>query len=153
MTEGSQPLGPPRIRPTGVWLIFLFYVLTSAWGLVFQCLLMLGLYTLRPEQQAIIGNVSVASRLYGIFGLILNLVAATSLWLLRKSALALFLVGFALGVASTLWQFLPGGIYNKMIGQSVLMSAITMFSVAGGLLVNAAIVWYVWHLRRQGVLR
>jgi len=120
-------------------LIFLFYVVSSGWSLVIQCLLLLGLYPLPPEQQSILGSVSVASRLFGLCVVILSLAAATGLWLLHKSALPLFLTTLVLGAGITLWQFLPGGVYNKMLGQGALMDGVTMFSVVAGLLLNVAI--------------
>jgi len=153
VAERSELVAPPRIRPTGVWLIFLFYVLTSASGLVFQGLLLLGAYPIPPEQQAIVGNISVGSRLFGLLAVVVNLAAATSLWLLRKSAPYLFLLSVTLGLASTAWQFLPGGIYAKMLAMGLLISVVTMFSVVVGLSISVAIVWYVWRLQRQGVLR
>ena len=50
-------------------------------------------------------------------------------------------------------QLLPGGMYNTMLGQGVLMQVVTVFSVGVGALLSLAIWWYVWSLWRRGVLK
>ena len=150
-----QPAPPPMIRrrPGLVWVIFLFYVLSSAWALLTQLLLQLGLYPVPPEQQAVVSNVSAAARLFGIGLTLLSVVAATYLWLLRKVALQLFLISCVFGVSSILWQMLPGGAYHALLGQGPLMSALILFGISVGVLIKIAICAYVWRLHRRGVLQ
>jgi hypothetical protein len=50
-------------------------------------------------------------------------------------------------------QALPGGMYNKMIGQGPIMAVGTVLSVSVGVSISLAIWWYVLHLWRRGVLR
>ena len=80
MTEIAAPPVVTKPRPVWVWVIFVFYVVSSVWGLALQCLMFLGLYSLPPEQQALIGDMSTAARLFAVGSGILNRVAATSLW-------------------------------------------------------------------------
>jgi hypothetical protein len=152
----TEPVAPPVVaprRPALVWVIFLFYVISASWGLALQCLLFLGLYTLPPEQQAIVGSMSAASRLLAVGLGILNLAAATSLWLLRPVAFPLFSIVLVIGLGSTVKHLLPGGVYNGMFAQGPLMAVVTVFSVSVGALISLGIWWYVLRLRRRGLLR
>jgi hypothetical protein len=152
MTEIAAPPIVSKQRPVWVWLIFVFYVVSAGWGLVLQCLVFFGLYTLPPEQQALVGNMSAVARLFAVGAGILNLVAATSLWLLRRVAFPLFSLVLVLGIGTTVKQALPGGMYNRMFSQGPVMAAITLVSVSFGVLIIVAIWLYVLRLRRQGVL-
>jgi hypothetical protein len=153
MTEIAAPPIVSNRRPVWVWVIFVFYVVSVGWGLALQCLMFLGLYTLPPEQQALVGDMSAAARLFAVASGILALVAATSLWLLRKVAFPLFSLVLVLGIGATVKHTLPGGMYNKMFAQGPIMTFVTVFSVTGGVLLSVAIWWYVLHLRRRGVLK
>jgi hypothetical protein len=134
-------------------VIFVFYVVSVAWGLALQCLMFLGLYALPPEQQALVGDMSTAARLFAVASGILALVAATSLWLLRKVAFPLFSLSLVLGIGTIVKQTLPGGMYNKMFAQGPIIAFGTVFSLTGGVLLSVAIWWYVLNLRRRGVLK
>jgi len=147
------PLPITARRPGLVWVIFLFYILSSAWALLTSLLIQLGRYPVPPEQQAVLSNISSGARIFGLGLTILHVVAATYLWLLRRVALHLFLVSCVLGVASIVWQTLPGGAYHALLGQGRLMSAMIIFTVSVGVLINIAICLYVWRLHRRGVLK
>jgi hypothetical protein len=153
MTEIAAPPIVSNRRPVWVWVIFVFYVVSVGWGLVLQCLMFLGLYALPPEQQALVGDMSGAARLFAVGSGILALVAATSLWLLRKVAFPLFSIVLVLGIGTIVKQALPGGMYNKMFGQGPIVAVVTVFSLSVGVLISVAIWWYVLHLRRRGVLK
>jgi len=153
MTEIAAPPIVSNRRPVWVWVIFVFYVVSAGWGLVLQCLMFLGLYTLRPETQALVGEMTTAARLFAVGLGILNLVAATSLWLLRKVAFPLFSLLLVLGIGVIVKHTLPGGMYNKMFAQGTVMAVAAGFSVSIGVLLSFAIWWYVLHLRRRGVLK
>jgi hypothetical protein len=153
MTETAAPPIVSNRRPVWVWVIFVFYVVSAGWGLVMQCLMFLGLYTLAPEQQALVGDMTTAVRLFAVGSGILALAAATSLWLLRKVAFPLFSLVLVVAVGTIVKQALPGGMYNKMIGQGPIMAVGTVLSVSVGVSISLAIWWYVLHLWRRGVLR
>ena len=153
MPEGIAPPVVVQQRPVWVWVIFVFYLVSAGWGLLLQCLMVLGLYTLSAQQQALVGNLTPAARLFAVAMSLLNITAATSLWLLRRVAFPLFTLIVVLGLGTIVKQLLPGGMYNTMLGQGVLIQVATIFSVGVGALLSLAIWWYVWSLRRRGVLK
>ena len=149
----NGPVPPPRIRPGWVWGIFIFYVVTTAWGLLARLLIYLGVYPVPEQQQAILCNQSTASALFGLALMALNLAAAVWLWLLRKRAFDLFVAAFALSVASVIWQLIGGGgPLATILSQGTLMVVITTFSLVVGWTISLAICLYVWNLRQKGVL-
>jgi len=153
MSEHPLPPPLPSNRPGWVWVISIFYVLTSMWGLLAQLLFVFGLKPGSPEQQALVNSLSTSSRILGVGITLLNLAAAVLLWMLRKVAFNLFITAFVLGIASQIWQAFPGGSLHKMFEMGPIMMAVTLCSVVIGLAISAAIYAYVWHLRREGVLR
>jgi hypothetical protein len=136
-----------------VWAIFLYYVITLGMGLILQLEMLLGVARFPPEQQALIGSMSTAERLFGIGVAILTLAAATALWRLRKVALPLFSCVFVLSLGTIAWQLQPGGLYSKIFAQGVVMTGVMMFSVGVGVLMSVAIWSYVLHLWRVQVLK
>jgi len=149
----NGPVPPPRIRPGWVWGIFIFYVVTSTWGLLSRLLIYVGVYPVPEQQQAIIRNQSTGSILFGLVLMALNLTAAVWLWLMRKRAFDLFVATFALSVASVIWQLIGGGPLASLMTQGTLMVVITIFSLVVGWAISLAICLYAWNLRQQGVLK
>src|SRR2546426_5809954 len=128
----NGPVPPPRIRPGWVWGIFIFYVVTTTWGLLSRLLIYLGVYPVPEQQQAIIRDQSTGSVLFGLALMALNLTAAVWLWLMRKRAFELFVAAFALSVASVIWQLFDGGPLASLLTQGTLMIVITTFSLVVG---------------------
>ena len=143
---------PPRMRPGWVWAIFLYYVVTSAWGLVAYVLIRLNLYPVPTEQQAMLRSLPTSEALVGFLITALSLFAATMLWLLRREAVNLFIAVFILTVCHTVFNVIAGGPLATLLGQGTLMRVMAGFSfvVAWGILL--AICVYAWKLRERGLL-
>jgi hypothetical protein len=148
-----DPGRPPRVRPGWVRGIFIFYVISTAWGLLARALIQLGVYPLPEEQLAILRNQSTGSVLFGMGLTILSLVAATWLWLLRKRAFELFVAALALSIASVIWQLFMGGPLATLLTRNALVIAIGFFGLIVGWGISVAICLYAWRLRQRGVLQ
>ena len=148
----QDPAPPPR-RPAWVWVIFVYFVVSSAWGLLTRALIVLGIYPLPAEELAILRNQPIGGVLFGFGVMALNLSAAIWLWLLRKRAFDLFVAALALSVASVIWQLMMGGPLATLLTRGALVLVIGMFGLIVGWGITVAICLYAWSLRQSGVLR
>ena len=142
-----------RLRPVWVWVIFIYFVVSSAWGVLTRALIVLGVYPLSAEELAILQNQPIGGVLFGLGIMALNLAAAIWLWLLRRRAFDLFVAALALSVASVIWQLMMGGPLTTLLTRGTLVLAIGMFGLIVGWGITVAICLYTWSLRQSGVLR
>jgi hypothetical protein len=120
---------------------------------VFRVLIWLNLYQAPEEQLAMIRNQSPGSILFGFALTALSFAAATTLWLLRRQAFPLFVGATALSIGSTVWQMFSGGPIDQMMGKSILMLVVFLFSFLLGWGMLLGICMYAWTLRERGVLQ
>jgi hypothetical protein len=136
-----------------VWIISIFIVVTSIWGLLFQLLIRVGAFPVPEQQQAMLRSQSTASVVLTLVLTFLNLVAAIWLWLLRKRAFDLFVTAFAVSLIGLAWQFIGVGPLSTLAGQGLLVLVVTIFSAIVGWGISLAICLYAWRLRQRGVLQ
>ena len=145
MTETATPPPVPLRRPRVVGVIFLSYAIIGGFGLIVRLEMFLGL--------AKFGTMSTGAQLFGIGVGALAIVAATSLWLLRRVAFPLFSLTFLLSLGTVAWRWLPGGKYSNMVAKGGIMAGLMVFSAPFGVLLALGMWWYVFQLWRRGVLR
>lgn len=131
-------------RPIWVWLISLFILGSSSISLFSIYVLYFGDQALPPATEAYFESLSGLEVSLSLCVGALNIAAAVSLLLLRKTAVTLFAAALALNAALTAWnllfrEFLPA------IGGNLL-------GVLLGLAIAAGITAYAWTLRAKAVL-
>jgi hypothetical protein len=136
-----------------VWVVFLYFVISGGAGLIIQLEMLSGLARFPPETQALFGSLSTSTMLFSFAAGVLHLVAATSLWLLRRVALPLFSLSLLLTIGALAWQLRPGGMFAKILAQSGAMAFGAILSAGFAILTMGAIWWYTLYLWRRGVLR
>lgn len=130
-------------RPLGVWLISAFYFMTSTWGL-------LSLYIVKeflnepgksPFERLTVLDYVLS---FGIAGF--GIAGAISLFGLKKSAIKLFTLSFALNVVATILQLLKTNFGDTL----EIAGAVGGMFVGLGLVL--AIILYCKRIDRQGYL-
>ena len=134
-----------RRRPLLVWIIFLFYLVSSVQVIVGMFFVAAGGVNMAPEQQAYLEQFSVMDRVIGYINPAVTLVGVTLLFGLRKQAVNVLALAFALNLFSTavVWiktdpmaGIAPAGLMAQVFG-------ITLFG---------AVVFYAWRLGKRGLL-
>lgn len=134
-----------RRRPILVWLIFLFYLVTGLLGIVQLFYVTAGGVPLRPEQQAYLNNFSVFDRVVGYVNVALTLLGVTWLLALRRLAVPVLALAFALNVFSTAVVWIRSDFLR-------LVSIAGLVVQCGGMALFGCVVLYAWWLARRGVL-
>ncbi len=128
-----EPVMTLTKRPLGVWLILAFYLL----GMGFVCFEVLSFAAYLPNLKILALN--------AIFVSALNLTGAVLLFRLRKAAVLLFAVAFVYSTAASI----PGVLRSNWKA----IDPANLASVAVGILVSLAILFYAMRLRQRGILR
>ena len=128
-----EPVMTLTKRPLGVWLILAFYLL----GMGFVCFEVLSFASYFPNLEILALN--------AIFVSALNLTGAVLLFRLRKAAVLLFAVAFVYSTAASI----PGVLRSNWKA----IDPANLASVAVGILVSLAILFYAMRLRQRGILR
>lgn len=144
---------PPRIRPGWVWGIFIFYLVSITWSVLAQVLAHLGLVPVSAAQQEYMGSLRTVDYVTGFAIAAVQMVGATLLWLLRRQAFPVFMVGFVLGAASMAQHLTQPRFLNVFTSLGIAGMVGAGLAFAGGLVISAAILAYTWNLRRRGVLQ
>jgi hypothetical protein len=90
----------PR-RPFAVWLIFLFYLLASAWTALGLALIYMGMIPLNESQRTYFANLTIFDHATTAILAAINIAAVIFLFRLRKTAIPLMAVALALNSALT----------------------------------------------------
>ena len=128
-----EPVMTLTKRPLGVWLILAFYLL----GMGFVCFEVLSFAAYLPNLKILALN--------AIFVSALNLTGAVLLFRLRKAAVLLFAVAFVYSTAASI----PGVLRSNWKA----IDPANLASVAVGIVVALAILFYAMRLRQRGILR
>src|SRR2546428_13470013 len=104
MDAAAHPRGK---RPKLVWLVFLFYLFSVSYTALSFYLVLSGSISVAPEQATYLRNLSAFDWTITVLTTTLNLVAAVSLFLLRKNAFSLFASSLALAFLQTPVHALP----------------------------------------------
>jgi len=134
-----------RRRPILVWIIFLFYLVTCLLGIVQVFFVTAGGVPLSPEQQAYLAQFSVFDRVIGYSNAAMTLVGVTLLLALRRLAVPVLALAFALNLFSTAMVWIKANPLQ-------LVSTTGILAQAGGIVLFGAVVFYSWWLARRGLL-
>jgi hypothetical protein len=142
----QTPAEPSSRRPLLVWLISIYFFLSSSWTMFSLFLIQTGTVPLSSAQKAYLANLNGADYLLLIIGALLGLSAAVALFLMRKAAYYLFGATLAFNMAFTIWHLI-GRHWLSVIGAGGLAAA------AVGWLVLFAICVYTARLTARGTLK
>lgn len=136
-------------RPKWVWAIFIFYFFSAGFTLLSYYLLFTGVTTLTPEENKYFDSLSKLDHGLTIIIGSLNLLAALSLFMLKRTALYLFTASISIGILVTGWHIIYKGWFEVLggIGGSSLV-----VSTALGWCLILAIYMYTWKLYKTKVL-
>lgn len=137
-------------RPAGVWIITVLYGL-----LFFGKAASLAFMYLSDSPSAELGrqyyaNLSVVEYVVQWGGLFLSVISVVYLFLLKNAALYLFILSFVLGLMLAAREIITSRWLSY--AESQLGSGRVTASLLAGLAISLAIVMYVWHLKKKGVL-
>jgi hypothetical protein len=85
--------------------------------------------------------------------MLVKLAAAILLFMLRRIALYAFITAFVISIVSTIYYYATMGFPHLGAVPEALGIAIGIFAAIIGWGISLAILYYVWHLSRKGVLR
>ena len=134
-----------RRRPIGVWVICLFYALSAVWSLFSFTVVLSGAIPLNPAQHEYLASQTNLDWFLLVVSGVLGLSASVSLFLLRRVAIALFSVNFALGVILTIYQSVRTNLLEAAGGPSIVGMLL-------GWLIAVAVILYARMLAKRGVL-
>lgn len=142
MAEDTTP--EPK-RPILVWVIFLFYLVSSVQVIVGLFFVTAGGVEMTPEGQAYLAKFTVWDRVIGYVNAGLTLVGVALLFALRKQAVNVLALAFALNLFST------AVVWFRTDPASVIAPT-GLIAQAVGIALFGAVVWYSWRLLKRGVL-
>lgn len=136
---------PGTRRPILVWIIFLFYLISSIQVIMGMFFIAAGGVDMPPEQQALLVRFTVFDRVIGYANAAVTLIGVSLLFMLRRQAVSVLAIAFALNLFSTavVWyRFdIPANTSPKGILAQIL-----------GIVLFGAVVFYSWRLGKRGVL-
>ena len=135
----------PRKRPVLVWIIFLFYLVSSIWVIVAMFFVSAGGVDMAPEQQAYLAKFTVMDRVIGYANAGITLVGVTLLFSLRRQAVNVLGLAFALNLFSTavVWFKTDPAAVTTPAGLAAQALGIGMLGL---------VVYYSWRLNKRGLL-
>jgi magnesium-transporting ATPase (P-type) len=136
---------PPRKRPILVWVIFLFYLISCVQVIVGLFFVTAGGVDMAPAQQAYLAKFTIMDRVIGYVNAGLTLIGVTLLFTLRKQAVNVLALAFALNMFST------AVVWFKTDPASVVSPA-GLVAQALGIALFGAVVFYAWRLGKRGML-
>lgn len=143
MTDAQTP---KRKRPILVWVIFLFYLISSIQIIMGLFFVAAGGVNLTPEQQAFLAKFTVWDRVIGYVNAALTLVGVTLLLGLRKQAVNVLAVAFALNLFST-------AVVWFRADPAAVTAPSALAAQVFGIVLFGAVVYYAWRLDKRGILQ
>ncbi|UJX40549.1 hypothetical protein K9F62_17910 [Desulfovibrio sp. JY] len=143
MTDAQTP---KRKRPILVWVIFLFYMISSIQIIMGLFFVAAGGVNLTPEQQAFLAKFTVWDRVIGYVNAALTLVGVTLLLGLRKQAVNVLAVAFAMNLFST-------AVVWFRADPAAVTAPAALTAQAFGIVLFGAVVYYAWRLDKRGILQ
>jgi hypothetical protein len=134
-----------RRRPILVWIIFLFYLVSCVQVIVAMFFVAAGGVDMAPEQQAYLAKFTAMDRVIGYANAGLTLVGVSLLFSLRRQAVNVLALAFALNLFSTAVVWVktdpaavttPAGLLTQALGIGML----------------GLVVFYSWRLNKRGLL-
>jgi hypothetical protein len=136
---------PRTGRPILVWIIFLFYLISSIQVIVGMFFIAAGGVDMTPEQQALLAQFSLFDRVIGYANAAVTLVGVTMLLALRRQAVAVLAVAFALNLFSTAVVWFRTDLAAHTSTKGILAQLL-------GIAIFGAVVFYAWRLEKRGIL-
>ena len=135
---------PPR-RPVLVWIIFLFYLISSVQVIVAMFFIAAGGVDMAPEQQAYLARFTVMDRVIGYINAAVTLVGVTLLLAQRRQAVNVLALAFSLNLFSTavIWLKTDPAAVTSPAGLAAQILGVGMLGL---------VVFYAWRLLKRGVL-
>jgi hypothetical protein len=132
-------------RPILVWVIFLFYLMTSILQVMIMFFVTAGGVDMAPEQMAYLARFGVMDRVIGYLNAFVTLVGVTLLFGLRKQAVNVLALAFALNLFSTSVVWIK-------TDPMALVSPTGLIAQGLGIGIFGLVVYYAWRLSKRGVL-
>ena len=136
---------PPTRRPLLVWVIFVFYLISSIQVIVGMFYIAAGGVGMSPEQQALLSQFTVFDRVIGYVNAAITLLGVTLLFVLRRQAVSVLAVAFALNLFSTAVVWYRIDLPAHTSGQGIVAQLF-------GIVLFGAVVYYAWRLDKRGIL-
>ncbi|NDY58643.1 hypothetical protein G3N56_18060 [Desulfovibrio sulfodismutans] len=134
----------PR-RPLPVWIIFLFYAISSIYSILSVFLITSGALDLPPEQQAYVARFTTFDMVIGYIVAAVTIIGVFLLFRLKKAAVPTLFLALGVNVFSSAAFYLKND-PTRVIDPSGLLYQ------AGGVALFAVVCLYARHLGRHGVL-
>ena len=144
-TPITPDTAPKRKRPALVWIIFFFYLISCAQVIVAMFFVAAGGVDMAPEQQAYLAKFTVMDRVIGYANAGITLVGVTLLFSLRRQAVNVLALAFALNLFST-------AVILFKTDQAAVTSPTGLAAQALGLGMLGLVVFYAWRLNKRGTL-
>lgn len=141
----SDAATPTRRRPILVWVIFFFYLISSIQVIVGMFFIAAGGVDMSPAQQAYLAKFSVTDRVIGYVNAAVTLVGVTLLLGLRKQAVSVLALAFALNLFSTVVVWIK-------TDPAQVIAPMGLIAQAVGIALFGTVVYYAWRLGKRGVL-
>lgn len=141
----SQGTRPRRRRPVLVWVVFLWYLVTSGYTLVSFWMIYSGFLPVSPEVAAYLSTQSALDHAGTVVLLLLNLAGAVALVMLRKVAFPLCATALTLSLLLTIKGALSKGFVAALGGAGAV-------GLVVGCGIGIAVCIYAWRLRTGRVL-
>jgi hypothetical protein len=136
-------------RPLGIWIITAFYFLSAYTLLRSYLLISNGLVPMNDAQRSYFSSISAVNWVIPIISGIVVLVAAASLFLLRRVSLTLFVIGFCLSLLSTLFEALTTNWVKAMASTG---NGGGLIGVAVGWIIQIIVLLYINNLVKKKIL-
>jgi len=134
-----------RKRPALVWIIFFFYLISCVQVIVAMFFVAAGGVDMAPEQQAYLAKFTVMDRVIGYANAGITLVGVTLLFSLRRQAVNVLALAFALNLFST-------AVILFKTDQAAVTSPTGLAAQALGLGMLGLVVFYASRLGKRGTL-
>jgi len=135
-------------RPGWVWVISIWYVVSTVLSLATSTLLRTGAIPLAPVQRAYLESLSAVDWAFSIAIALVYLIGAVAIFLLRRAAFYLFTFALIATILQTLWHVATKSYVAAMGGAGVVG-----IGMVTGLGLVFAVCLYCRRLIRRGVLR
>jgi hypothetical protein len=133
--------------PIPVWLITLYFGLTSIWGFYVYLSYLLGIKNPNAALNTMLSNYGVVDYLVIFTKLAITITACILLFLIKRVALIFFISVLAITIASLAWFSIKNNVI-EMVG----ITTFLIVNVAIGVGVWVAVCFYVNSLIKKGVL-
>jgi hypothetical protein len=134
-----------RKRPTGVWVISIFYLVSAAFSAFSYYIVYSGKVVVSDAQAAYFAGLTGWDHLISAMQGILSVSGAVALFAMKRPAPYLFSANMVLGAGVTVWQIVTKG-WMDAIGVSGAIGALMGWTIL------IAVCIYAWRLLKKGWL-